>query len=100
MHLLDIPSLYDFEETTTKVSFVAFTVFYVCENTEILPWRRKWAAAGKDVVILHQFPRGEFVPNMSPFALKLETYLRMSGIPYEVTGLVNNSEAVNFESFM
>ena len=100
MHLLDIPSVYDFEETTTKVSFVPYTVFYVCENTEIFQWRRKWAAAGKNVVILHQFPRGKFVPNMSPYALKLETYLRMSGIPYEVTGLIINPGTDNLKNFI
>jgi glutathione S-transferase len=38
----------------------------------------------KDVVILHQLKRGKTVPNLSPFALKLETYLRMANIPYQV----------------
>ena len=38
----------------------------------------------KDVVILHQFPRGYKVPSASPFALKLETYLRMADITYKV----------------
>ena len=46
--------------------------------------RKKWASVGKDVVILHQMARGRYTPNISPFPLKLETYLRMSGIPYEV----------------
>ncbi|XP_077992731.1 failed axon connections homolog [Glandiceps talaboti] len=35
-----------------------------------------------DTVILHQIGRGRFVPSMSPFPLKLETYLRMANIPY------------------
>lgn len=35
------------------------------------------------VVILHQFPRGMTLPNISPFPLKLETYLRLAKIPYE-----------------
>lgn len=39
----------------------------------------------KDVVILHQFPRGLNLPSISPFALKLETYLRMAEINYQVT---------------
>ncbi|CAG7728046.1 unnamed protein product [Allacma fusca] len=38
----------------------------------------------KDVVVLHHTKRGKTVPNLSPFALKLETYLRMANIPYQV----------------
>jgi len=37
----------------------------------------------KDVVILHQFPRGYKAPSQSPFVLKLETWLRMAGIKYQ-----------------
>lgn len=37
-----------------------------------------------DSVILHQLERGKLTPCISPFALKLETYLRMAGIPYQV----------------
>lgn len=37
----------------------------------------------KDTVILHQIKRGPFAPSMSPFCLKLETYFRMTKIPYQ-----------------
>lgn len=37
----------------------------------------------KDVVILHQFPRSQNVPSMSPFCLKVETWLRMASVKYE-----------------
>lgn len=40
------------------------------------------------MVILHQFERGKHTPSISPFPLKLETYLRMTGIPYEVWLLI------------
>ncbi|KAG7170094.1 Failed axon connections-like 6 [Homarus americanus] len=46
--------------------------------------RKKWNNAGKDVVVLHMFPRGHFCPNLSPFVVKLEMYLRMADIPYQV----------------
>ncbi|KAK7067236.1 hypothetical protein SK128_002944 [Halocaridina rubra] len=46
--------------------------------------RRKWNAVGKDVVVVHTFPRAKCIPNLSPFALKLETYLRMADIKYEL----------------
>jgi len=46
--------------------------------------RQRWAEVGKDVVVLHQFERGTNMPNLSPFALKLETWLRMAGIKYVV----------------
>ncbi|XP_064105417.1 failed axon connections homolog isoform X1 [Macrobrachium nipponense] len=46
--------------------------------------RKKWNSVGKDVVVLHLFPRGRFCPNVSPFVVKLETYLRMAEIPYEL----------------
>ena len=34
-------------------------------------------------VILHQFPPGKNIPSISPFCLKLETFLRINKIPYE-----------------
>ncbi|GAU91680.1 hypothetical protein RvY_03890 [Ramazzottius varieornatus] len=34
-------------------------------------------------VILHQFPRMQAAPSLSPFALKLETYLRLAKISYQ-----------------
>ncbi|CAL4135278.1 unnamed protein product [Meganyctiphanes norvegica] len=49
-----------------------------------LQMRQKWNEAGWDVVVLHIFPRGRFCPNLSPFVLKLETYLRMAEIPHQV----------------
>jgi len=45
--------------------------------------RKKWNAVGKNVVVLHQIQRGKHTPSISPFPLKLETYLRMANIPYE-----------------
>ncbi|VDP18697.1 unnamed protein product [Soboliphyme baturini] len=38
-----------------------------------------------DAVYLFQFPRSSFIPNISPFCLKLETWLRMNSVPYEVS---------------
>ena len=32
---------------------------------------------------LFQFPRMFAIPNLSPFCCKLETWLRIAGIPYE-----------------
>jgi hypothetical protein len=40
--------------------------------------------AQQHLVKLFQFPRMFGVPNISPFCCKLETWLRMTGIPYEV----------------
>ena len=33
---------------------------------------------------LHQFPTGLGMPNISPFCMKLETWLRLAGLPYEI----------------
>ncbi|XP_006812515.1 failed axon connections homolog [Saccoglossus kowalevskii] len=37
----------------------------------------------RDIVILHQTGRSRFTPSLSPFPLKLETYLRFAKIPYK-----------------
>lgn len=41
----------------------------------------------KDVVYLHVLPRSRAcdVVNVSPFAIKLELWLRMNSIPFQVT---------------
>ncbi|XP_068223255.1 failed axon connections-like [Palaemon carinicauda] len=44
--------------------------------------RKRWAKIGKDIVVLHGFPRGRYTPNASPFVMKLETYLRLAKITY------------------
>jgi len=33
---------------------------------------------------LFQFPRRFGIPNLSPFCCKLETWLRIAGVPYEI----------------
>ncbi len=35
------------------------------------------------MIILYQFPAVWGLPNASPFCMKVETYLRMTEIPYE-----------------
>ena len=37
----------------------------------------------KDTVYLYQFKRLKFIPSISPFALKVETWLRLKKIPFE-----------------
>ncbi|RDD46512.1 Failed axon connections-like protein [Trichoplax sp. H2] len=46
--------------------------------------RKSKKTVAKDVILLHSFPRAPYAPNASPYVLKLETYLRMAKIPYEV----------------
>ncbi|TVR97665.1 MAG: glutathione S-transferase family protein [Rhodospirillales bacterium] len=39
------------------------------------------------MIRLHQFPRSFGLPNPSPFCMKVETYLRLADIPYEIVDL-------------
>ena len=36
------------------------------------------------MIKLYQYPSGWDVPNLSPFCMKVETYLRMTGLSYEI----------------
>merc|ERR1712002_1000770 len=46
--------------------------------------REEWAKVKENTVILHQFRRGLVCPNLSPFALKVESFLRLANIEYQV----------------
>ena len=51
----------------------------------IVECRREWnSEENKDVVIFHMFPRNPLSPSMSPYVLKLETFLRMHDVKYKV----------------
>lgn len=48
-------------------------------------YRKEEELDSKDAIILHQFSRPKTgAPSLSPFCLKLETYLRMVDLPYQV----------------
>lgn len=50
-----------------------------------VPHRKEEDLDSKDAIILHQFSRPKTgAPSLSPFCLKLETYLRMVDLPYQV----------------
>ena len=44
--------------------------------------KAKWSTLREDVVVLHQPPRPQGCLSLSPFNIKLETFLRVSGIKY------------------
>uniref|UniRef100_A0AAY5KUI0 Failed axon connections homolog, metaxin like GST domain containing n=1 Tax=Esox lucius TaxID=8010 RepID=A0AAY5KUI0_ESOLU len=51
---------------------------------ELLAIRKEQELDSKDAIILHQFSRPNTgVPSLSPFCLKMETYLRMVDLPYQ-----------------
>uniref|UniRef100_A0A8C5QX78 Failed axon connections homolog, metaxin like GST domain containing n=1 Tax=Leptobrachium leishanense TaxID=445787 RepID=A0A8C5QX78_9ANUR len=51
---------------------------------ELLVIRKEQKVDSKDAIILHQFSRpNNGIPSLSPFCLKMETYLRMADLPYQ-----------------
>ncbi|XP_070539584.1 failed axon connections homolog [Ptychodera flava] len=66
----------------------------------------------RDTVVLHQIGRGKYAPSISPFPIKLETYLRFANIPYvsvhgtktsskgKIPWIEFNGEVVNDTSFI
>lgn len=41
----------------------------------------------KDIVYLYQFSRTPLLPSLSPYCLKVETWLRLAGLKYEVSAI-------------
>lgn len=48
----------------------------------------------KDVVYLYQFARTTSLPSLSPYVLKVETWLRLTGLKYEVSCNLHSPPAV------
>ena len=46
-----------------------------------------------ETVVLYQFPRSKTVANLSFFCLKVETFMRMTAIPYRIESMIGASKA-------
>lgn len=53
----------------------------------------------KDVVYLYQFSRTPLLPSISSYCLKVESWLRLAGLKYEVSPLILNNLVENNEKF-
>lgn len=48
----------------------------------------------KDIVYLYQFSRTPVLPSLSPYCLKVETWLRLAGLKYEVSVLLSTTATI------
>ncbi|XP_060068093.1 failed axon connections homolog [Ylistrum balloti] len=75
-------------EIPSSVKLIGGTVVAGAVLITVLKKLRFWQTERKeyppDTIVICQMGRGPYVPSLTPFAIKLETYLRLEGIPYEV----------------
>ncbi|KAK7076107.1 hypothetical protein SK128_025595 [Halocaridina rubra] len=65
--------------------FVVITAVKIHRTMKKRQRRLQWAKAGKDVVVIHCIGPGIYTPSVSPFVMKLATYLRLAQIPHQVS---------------
>lgn len=71
--------------TLTFALILVFKFHLPSPDVFLLTNRKEQELDSKDTIILHQFSRPKNgVPSLSPFCLKMETYLRMVDLPYQV----------------
>ena len=47
----------------------------------------------KETITLYQFPRYKTVANLSPFCMKVEVFMGITSIPYEIEAILNPAQA-------
>ncbi|GFN79322.1 failed axon connections [Plakobranchus ocellatus] len=89
-----VPSISPFVmklETYLRVADIPYIIISSCSNDSVYFLSRPSLElflsfllpdAPKDTVVLHQYGAAPSVPSISPFVMKLETYLRVADIPY------------------
>lgn len=59
---------------------ILFVILKFCRNSKRVPAQ----TVPEDVVLLHHCGQGPHAPSLSPFILKLETFLRVTQTPYQI----------------
>lgn len=71
--------------TVLVSALVTGLLVYIYRRIILRQIRRSiWRTAGEDVVLVHCPTPGFLTPNISPFVMKLLTYLRLAQIPYKL----------------